>query len=91
MLFFSSDPSEVKQASKEFTAAGIQCEIRNCPFATNGISTNAAHTELWIHDDKDCHRAFLLCVQHGRGLGRKSSHKLIAANEAKRNCMRATA
>jgi hypothetical protein len=77
MLFFSSEPSEVKQASKDFTAAGILCEIRNCPFATNGVSANPAHTELWIRDDKDCHRAFLLCVQLGIGFAKRAGNPAL--------------
>ena len=71
MLFFSSDPSEVKQASQEFLSAGIQCEIRNCPLQ-DGMSSNGSHAELWIQNDGDCHRAFLLCVQLGIGFAKRS-------------------
>lgn len=71
MLFFSSDLSEVTQASKEFLDAGIQCEIRNRPLP-NGVPPSAFQSELWIQNDKDCHRAFLLCVELGIGFARRT-------------------
>jgi len=73
MLFFSSDPSEVKGASKEFLDAGIQCEIRTRPLP-NGAAADASHAELWIRNDQDCHRAFLLCVQLGIGFAKRRSN-----------------
>jgi len=67
MLFFSADNAEVQNVSREFIHAGIPCEIRNgimpkdCP----------AEAELWIHNDHDCHRALMLCVQLGIGFARR--------------------
>jgi hypothetical protein len=67
MLFFSADSSEVTQVSQEFTHAGIPCEVRNgC-----GAKGRAPEVELWIQNEKDCHRAFLLCVQRGIGFARR--------------------
>jgi hypothetical protein len=71
MLFFSSDLSEIKQANKEFVQAGIQCEIRNRP-APNGVLATNFDAELWIQNDADCHRAFLLCVQLGIGFANRT-------------------
>ena len=67
MLFFSSDSAEVQQVSKEFTQAGIPCEVRN-DSRVRGVFREA---ELWIRNDRDCHRAFMLCVQLGIGFARR--------------------
>lgn len=67
MLFFSSDGSEVDQVSREFTQAGIPCEVRNGK-ARNGHTPDS---ELWIRNNRDCHRAFMLCVQLGIGFARR--------------------
>jgi hypothetical protein len=69
MLFFSSDASEVQGVSLEFTHAGIPCEIRN-GHVPHGRSPEA---ELWIHNDRDCHRAFLLCVRLGIGFAKRAT------------------
>jgi hypothetical protein len=67
MLFFSSDASEVKGVSQEFSHAGIPCEIRNCRIPPS----RSPEAELWIRNDQDCHRAFLLCVQLGIGFAKR--------------------
>lgn len=67
MLFFSADNLEVEQVSEEFVHAGIPCEVRNGS-TSDGVCADA---ELWIQDDRDCHRAFLLCVQLGIGFARR--------------------
>ena len=67
MLFFSADDAEVKQVSREFTQAGIPCEVRNSKTA-NG---HTPEIELWIRNDRDCHRAFMLCVQLGIGFAHR--------------------
>jgi hypothetical protein len=73
MLFFSSDDTEVQNVSREFTDAGISCEIRNTPCA-EGIPPSPTHAELWIRDDRDCHRALMLCVRLGLGFAKKPAH-----------------
>jgi hypothetical protein len=67
MLFFSADDAEVKQVSREFAQAGIPCEVRNGK-ALNG---HVRETELWIRNDRDCNRAFMLCVQLGIGFAHR--------------------
>jgi hypothetical protein len=67
MLFFSSDDSEVQQVSREFIHAGIPCEIRSGHLP----SDRPAEAELWIQNDRDCHRALMLCVQLGIGFARR--------------------
>jgi hypothetical protein len=69
MLFFSSDDTEVEQVSREFRQAGIPCEIRN-PAAHRARS--ACEAELWIQNDRDCHRALMLCVQRNMGFARRA-------------------
>ena len=74
LLYFSSDTVEVEQVSKEFIDAGIPCEVRNRPVAVNG-SPAAPCAELWIRNEKDCNRAFMLCVQLGVGFARRPTNK----------------
>ena len=68
MLFFSSDDTEVEQLTREFMDAGIPCEIRNTRCKLNGFPTQA---ELWVRNDRDCHRALMLCVQRNIGFARR--------------------
>jgi hypothetical protein len=77
MLFYSSDGAEVELVSKRFVDAGIPCEIRYGPFPTTDGS-HGSEKELWIRNDKDCHRAFMLCVALGLGFARRKE-KAIAA------------
>ncbi len=69
MLFFSSDSLEVQELSREFTNAGIQCEIHNGCRREPKPAFNEA--ELWIRNDRDCHRALMLCVQRNMGFARR--------------------
>jgi hypothetical protein len=68
MLFFSPDVDEVDQVSREFILAGIPCEIRNPP---QDSASQSVDTELWIRNDRDCHRAMMLCVQRNIGFARR--------------------
>ena len=70
MLFYSADANEVATAETEFVNAGIPCEVRKNP-GIKGIKTAPPCAELWIRDDHDCHRAFMLCVQLGIGFSRR--------------------
>ena len=79
MLFFSSDLSEVKQANKELLEAGVRCEIRNSSL-THGRSSNPSQAELWIQNDRDCHRAFLLCVQLGIGFAKRGTNTSLVVH-----------
>lgn len=76
MLFYSSDSSEVDRVSQELVNAGIPCEIRKGP-ALNGKSSASPQAELWIRNDRDCHRAFLVCVHHGVGFAKRAPRKLM--------------
>ena len=76
MLFFSSDDTEVEIVSKEFSHAGISCEIRN-DAAHRKASPHPPHAELWIHNDKDCHRALMLCVQLGIGFSKRPAKAAV--------------
>ena len=70
LLFFSPDGSEVAEVGKEFTHAGIPCEVRNNSVSSEVLQESAC-AELWIQNDEDCHRAFMLCVQLGVGFARR--------------------
>jgi diadenosine tetraphosphatase ApaH/serine/threonine PP2A family protein phosphatase len=68
MLFYSSDHAEVERVSREFALAGITCEVRHFPSRKGKPVPDA---ELWIRNDRDCHRAFMLCVRLGIGFARR--------------------
>ena len=76
MLFYSSDSSEVDRVNQELRTAGIPCEVRKGP-ALNGRATRPSQAELWILNDRDCHRAFMLCVHHGVGFAKRAPRKLM--------------
>lgn len=80
MLFFSSDDTEVEIVSTELIRAGIPCEIRNGP-AANGMLTTPPCAKVWIQDDKDCHRALMLCVERGVGFSRRPPRASEAEDE----------
>ncbi|HSU52521.1 MAG TPA: hypothetical protein VLT36_00520 [Candidatus Dormibacteraeota bacterium] len=67
LLFFSPDTTEVLNLGKEFVDAGIPCEVRN----TAKINGSDCEAELWIRNDKDSHRALMLCVQLGVGFAKR--------------------
>ena len=69
MLFFSADRTEVEYVSREFAQAGIPSELRN----SSGKRGASPDVELWIKNDRDCHRAFTLCVQRGIGFAKRSA------------------
>ena len=70
MLFFSADRSEVEHVSQEFAQAGIPSEVR-CGSGKRGASRDV---ELWIKNERDCHRAFTLCVRLGIGFAKRDPH-----------------
>ncbi len=70
MLFFSSDNTEVEVVNKELVRAGIPCEIRQGP-SGDGLLEGPPCAEVWILDDRDCHRALMLCVEQGVGFARR--------------------
>jgi hypothetical protein len=70
MLFFSSDSSEVRHVCKEFVQAGIPCEVRDSPRPA-GRHQAPPQAELWIHNETDCHKGWMLCVQLGMGFSRR--------------------
>lgn len=70
MVFFSSDGAEIETVSQEFTQAGIACEIRK-GLAPSRRQQKQPQAEVWIRNDKDCHRALMLCVQLGIGFSKR--------------------
>jgi hypothetical protein len=70
MLFFSADGTEVEKVGKEFAQAGIACEVRTSPHPKKP-SPRPGDTELWIRDDRDCHRALMLCAELGIGFSKR--------------------
>jgi hypothetical protein len=67
MLFFSADKSEVDHVSQEFAHAGIPSEVR----ISSGKRSASRDVELWIKNERDCHRAFTLCVRLRIGFAKR--------------------
>jgi hypothetical protein len=69
MLFFSADRAEVEHMSSQFALAGIPSELRG----GTGKRGTSPELELWIKNDRDCHRAFTLCVELGIGFAKRAA------------------
>lgn len=67
MLFFSADRTEVEQVSREFAQAGIPNEVRKA-----SGKRASPELELWIKNERDCHRAFTLCVRLNIGFAKRT-------------------
>jgi len=70
MVFFSRDRLEVQRVSQELVAASIQCEVREGLIASED-PPSLATPQLWIQEDGDLHRAFMLCVEHKIGFAKR--------------------
>ncbi len=70
MVFFSSDRADVQRLGKELEGAGIPCEVRK-ELMVEGAPLHLREAELWVQNDGDSHRAFLLCVQRNAGFARR--------------------
>jgi hypothetical protein len=70
LLFFSPSDTEVAEVEKQCVEAGIPCEIRH---ALHGRRPHVDfdEAELWICNDRDSHRALMLCVQSGVGFAKR--------------------
>ncbi len=79
LLYFSSDVAEIKRLSEELREAGVPCEVRTGP-VSEGLIPNSAHAELWIQNERDTHRATMLCVELGAGFA-KRTHKRPALGD----------
>ena len=70
LMYYSSDDREVIHVREEFTHAGIRCEVRQD--RSHKLLHEPPCMELWICNDRDCHRAMMLCVQLGLGFARRA-------------------
>lgn len=84
MLFFSSNDTEVLEVSREFMQAGIPCEVRSQ--TTRSQRNYVPEKELWIRNDRDCHRALMLCVQRNIGFARRPVPETDPDDELQLNC-----
>ena len=79
LLYFSPDDSEVAEVSKQFAEAGIPCEVRHSAVC-RGNDPDSGCAELWIRNDKDSHRAMMLCVQLGVGFAKRNNGAGVIQN-----------
>ena len=70
IVFFSRDRLEVQRVSQELVAASIQCEVRE-GLVTSDDLPNPPTPQLWIQEDGDLHRAFMLCVERKIGFAKR--------------------
>ena len=73
IVFFSRDRLEVQRVSQELVDAKIPCEIREGLVARDDLP-NLSATQLWIQEDGDLHRAFMLCVEHKIGFAKRETN-----------------
>jgi hypothetical protein len=72
LVFFSGDRREVERVEQALAVAGIPCKVRGCT-RSKGAQQNLRETELWVVNDRDCSRAFLLCVEAGGGFAKPTA------------------
>ena len=70
LLFFSPSDTEVAEVEKQCVEAGIPCEIRHA-LTGRRLKVDFDEAELWICNDRDSHRALMLCVQSGVGFAKR--------------------
>jgi hypothetical protein len=70
LLYYSPDDLEIAEVSREFAQAGIPCVVRHSAVCRGEPEPGCA--ELWIRNDKDTHKAMMLCVQHGLGFAKRN-------------------
>jgi len=81
LLYYSPDDLEIAEVSKQFTHAGIPCVVRHSAIC-RGEDPNHACAELWIRNDKDTHKAMMLCVQLGVGFAKRDEGMGVLHNWA---------
>jgi hypothetical protein len=70
MIFYSRDRSDVRRVSQELIAASIPCEVRE--ELTDDLPKLSA-PQVWIHEDGDLHRAFMVCVERSIGFAKRGT------------------
>ena len=70
LLYYSPDDIEIAEVSKQFASAGIACVVRHSVVCRGESDPGCA--ELWIRNDRDAHKAMLLCVQLGVGFAKRN-------------------
>jgi len=70
LVFFSSDRLEVKRVSQALLDAGISCEVRGGTVPADA-PPDPLEAEVWVASDRDCSRAFMLCVEAGVGFAKR--------------------
>lgn len=70
LLYYSPDDVEIAEVSKQFASAGIACVVRHSRVCRGEPEGGCA--ELWIRNDRDAHKAMLLCVQLGVGFAKRN-------------------
>jgi hypothetical protein len=70
LLYYSPDDLEIAEVSKQFANAGIPCVVRRSVVCRGEPETGCA--ELWIRNNRDTHKAMMLCVQLGVGFAKRN-------------------
>ena len=73
MVFYSRDRLEVQRVGQELVAASIPCEVHEGLVARDDLP-NLHAPQLWIQEDGDLHRAFMVCVEHKIGFAKRETH-----------------
>jgi hypothetical protein len=78
LLYYSPDDLEIAEVSKQFANAGIPCVVRHSAVCRGEPEPGCA--ELWIRNDKDTHKAMMLCVQLGVGFAKRNGGTNVINN-----------
>ena len=79
LLYYSPDDLEIEEVSKQFANAGIPCVVRHSAICRDEDLDHAC-AELWIRNDRDSHKAMLLCVQLGVGFAKRNGGTTVIHN-----------
>ena len=79
LLYYSPDDIEIAEVSKQFAQAGIPCVVRHSALC-HDEQPDRACSELWIRNEKDTHKAMMLCVQLGVGFAKRHGDPSLIHN-----------
>jgi hypothetical protein len=72
LVYFSADRLEVETLSRALSEAGIPCEVR-AGLEGEGLPPYLPEAELWIQNDGDVNRAFMVCVARESGFAKRDT------------------
>jgi hypothetical protein len=72
IVFFSTNRLEVELLCRALSEAGIPCHVRD-GIRLEESPPRVPEAELWIQNDGDAPRAFMLCVERDAGFAKRET------------------